>query len=145
MNLQIRTFNGSVDLPSEDLEGNILDMKLCHFNGINSENKVSLLLLRKFGFLKTVDSGFNKIGRAVFECFVNLVDVAEVLPGFSLASKTKSLLDLIQVGEKFVQFFTLLCSLVKLLEESTRLLSHDGVVTLKCCNWGKVIDQVWKC
>jgi len=60
--LQIRTFDGSFHLLSENLESNILDMKLSHFNCIKSEDKIGLLLLREFGFLKTIDSGFNEIG-----------------------------------------------------------------------------------
>jgi len=38
----------------------------------------------------------------VFECFVNLIDVAEVLSSFSLAFQSESLFDRVQVGEKFV-------------------------------------------
>lgn len=78
------------------------------------------------------------------ESFVNLVDVAEILAGFGLAFEAKGLIDLVQVGEILLELFSLLSSLVKLLEESTRLLSHDCVVTLKCSNWGEVIDQVGK-
>lgn len=62
MTLQIRTFDGSFHLLSENLESYILDMKLSHFNCIKSEDKIGLLLLREFGFLKTIDSGFNEIG-----------------------------------------------------------------------------------
>ena len=78
----------------------------------------------------------------MFEGLVDLVVVAEVLASFGLASETKGLVDLIQICEKFVQLFSLLGSLVKLLEESCRLLGHDSVVALKGGNGREVVDQV---
>jgi len=48
MSLQFWTFDLCFNLRSIDLERNILEMELCHFDRIDSENKVGLLLLRKF-------------------------------------------------------------------------------------------------
>ena len=142
--LEFGAFQICFDFLLENLEGNVLDMELSHLDGVDGKNEVGFLLLGKFGGLKTLDGGFSEISGAVFESFVHLVQVAEVLPSFGLAFELEGLVDLVQVGEIGRELFSLLGPFVELLEVSARLLRHDRVVTLEGGDWGEIIDQVWK-